>query len=664
MDKFNGIEAGPDLAIPLIYTVLDIKNLIKDTTQSEIGSDGLIQFVYRRDSIYSIMPSDMLVFSAPVKTRTGTNLGTISIPNIPYNSGISVSVLAAGLNSAHKILLDSLVGKNAILPAFLSTNGPLQLMPLDSTFFSFIDIQSGTLDITAKNNLPIYIAELTTYLYALNPQRYIAKVTLLNIPPFGSKTTTIDLANLTITAPLGYKVIKFASNTSAPNAVTINYSDSIGMNYQFNNIVAKGGRVNLSSVKFNKTNDYIDISTNNSSQKITKLTLVKGKIKYLVKSSIREQIDVKLNFPTASKFSLPFPEQSISIPYSPVNEISGFIDLANVSFELNSIVSRPYNILPFTTEAVLVSSGKKVLFDASNSFSIQLFIDETEIDYAEGNFETGANFVFKFKEQIDFFKQFQSGFHIDDASLKLKISNGFGIPLQINFDMIAENIQGTKQALGIAPFNLSFPSLAQVGQVTSVTNNYNKTNSNIASFCNLPPNSINFDGLATVGAPGPTPVYNNFIKKGKGLNVGIEMNLPLAISGKNIALSDTLKFEGSFISQLNIKNLAVKFTNAFPFDAHVIFKFVNDTFLTLDSFYFSGAITAGNINPAGRIIHATENTVNIPIDTAAANKLKHTKQLMFSIYFSSPDDGTKWVKIYSDYFLKIGIGIISKQKFK
>lgn len=664
LDKFHGTEAGPELAIPFIYTILDIKNLINDTSQSEIGADGLIQFVYRRDSIYSIMPSDMLVFSGPVKTQTGSNLGTISIPNVQLNSGITVSAISAGLDNANKTLLDSLVGKNTILPAFLSINGPLFYLPIDTTFFSSIDIQSGTLDITAYNNLPVAITELTTYLYALNPQRYIAKVTLLNIAPNGSKTTTLNLANLTITGPLGYRVTKCLSGSSSPNMVKINYTDSIGMNYQFNNLVAKGGSMNLSTVKFNKTNDYIDISTNNSAQKITKLTLVKGKIKYLLNSTIREQIDVKINFPTASKLSLPFPEQVISIPYSPINQIAGFIDIANVSFELNSNVLKPYNILPFTTEAIIGSSGKKVLFYASNSFTIQLFIDEIEIDYAEGNFETGANFVFNFKEQIDFFKQFQSGFHIDDATLKLKINNGFGIPLQINFDMIAENLVGTKQGLGITPFNLSSPSLSQVGQVISITNIYNKTNSNISSFCNLPPNSINFNGMASVGAPGPGPAYNNFIKKDKGLNVGIEMNLPLAISGKNIALSDTLKFEGSLISELNVKNLAIKFTNAFPFDAHVIFKFVNDTFLTLDSFYFSKAISAGYINPAGRIVRATENTVNIPIDTAVANKLKHTKQLIFSIYFSSPDDGTKWVKIYSDYFLKIGIGIISKQKFK
>ena len=59
-DKYNGYTLNPEFGIPIVNATLDIKNLIKnDTTNIHVDGDGLIRFVYRKDSLISYKLNDL-----------------------------------------------------------------------------------------------------------------------------------------------------------------------------------------------------------------------------------------------------------------------------------------------------------------------------------------------------------------------------------------------------------------------------------------------------------------------------------------------------------------------------------------------------------------------------------------------------------------------------
>ena len=111
--------------------------------------------------------------------------------------------------------------------------------------------------------------------------------------------------------------------------------------------------------------------------------------------------------------------------------------------------------------------------------------------------------------------------------------------------------------------------------------------------------------------------------------------------------------------------LSLNIENNFPFEAGVKIVFVNDiTNTPIDSVEYSKIITSAITNANGKTIQSASSKTKIKLSEELLNKLKNKNVNSIKTYatLKTENNGTKPIKIYSDYEMKISLGIIATVK--
>lgn len=668
--KYENYSPSPEFAIPLFNSSISMLNIIQnDTVNTKVDKDGLVHFTYRQDSLFSYEISDFFNFENKNSTSINNSLGEVTINNVSTDKISTLQDLSASFSASAKAIFDTLNGKDTIFPAITETLSNIKTFDAFSEF-SAVSFSQGYLIITIKNHLPINLSTITLNLYNLSPtQTFLGVYNYRNIAPGASKSDSILLTNKTVSNSLGYIMPVFNTNSSAPLSVKISYRDSIIITAQTKNVKANSGTAVFPNQSIANQSTTIDFSTSDSLQRIRKLILAAGKIKIVAQSTIKEPIELTMNFTGALKNGIAYPSQVINIPNTGSSSfyIDSSINLAGVFLDLTKKVSKPYNNISITYSARVISSGLPVTFSSSDYLNLQIFTISTQIDYVEGylgKIEVASkedNFI-----DLSFLDNIKSGFNLDAPELKLTINNSVGIPIEFQYNFIGKNKDGKIQDAQLNPFVINFPLVSELGQTKNTYQVYSNKNGNgkINELMSLPPHNIQVLGKIVIN-PVSDPTKNQFVKLGNTVNLNVEIDLPLSLRTNTFLLVDSNSFDAKQFDAFKEVTLGLNIENRFPFEANLKIVFMNDSNnLAIDSVSYDKIITSAITDANGKTIQSAKSKTRISLDENKLKKLIANKANKIKTYTTlvTENNGTKSVKIYSDYDMKIGIGIIASLK--
>lgn len=668
--KYENYSPSPEFSIPLFNTNINMLNItLNDSFSSSVDKDGLVHFVYRQDSLFSYKITDFYNFENANRTSINNSLGEITINNVSSSKKSTLQDLTTNFSAPTKAVFDSIAGKNVIFPAITETI--TNVKPFDAfTEFTSVTFSQGYLILTIHNYLPINLNAITLNIYNLLPtQTLLGVYNYTNIAPGASKSDSILLNNKTVSNAIGYTMPVFNTNSSAPTAVLVNYQDSIVITAQTSGVKAISGTAIFPSQSIASQSTTLDFTPKDSTQRIRKLKLATGKVNIIVQSTIIEPIELTINFTGALKNGVAFPSQVITIPTTGSSSFyyDSSINLAGVSLDLTQKNSKPYNNVSITYSARVLSSGLPVTFNATDYINFQIYTTSTQVDYMEGYF--GRIEVISDKNDfinLSFLNNFKGKIILDAPELKLTINNSIGVPLQFQYNFIGKNNDGTTQDAQLLPFNINFPVITEVDQTKNTYQVYSNKNGNgkINELMSLPPNSIQILGKL-ISNPIQNPSLNQFIKLGNALNVNVEIDLPLALHTSNFSLVDSTDFDVMKLDKFKEVTLGLNIDNRFPFDANIKIVFMNESNnIPVDSINYNKIVSSAITDANGKTIQSSKSKTRIVLDENRLQKLIANKVNKIKTYttFITENNGTKPIKIYSDYDMKISAGIIATLK--
>ncbi len=668
--KYDSYTPTPEFSIPLFNTSISMLNVIQnDSVNTTVDNTGLVHFSYRKDSLFTYEITDFFKLENTNVTNINNNMGEININDVSNSKKSTLQDLVANFSAPAKAIFDTIAGTTTIFPAI--TQNITNIKPFDAfSDFTSVTFSQGYLIIKIHNYLPINLSAITLNLYNITPtQSLLGVYNFTNIAPGASKSDSISIAGKTLSNSVGYSLPVFNTNSSAPTALYINYLDSIVISAQTRGLKANSGTAVFPNQSIVSQSTSLDFTPKDSTQRIRKLKLSAGKVNIVAQSTIKEPIELTINFTGALKNGLAYPSQVITIPNTGSSSFyyDSTINLAGVDLDLIQKISKPYNNVSITYSARVISSGLPVTFNSTDFINLQINTTSTQINYIEGylgRIEVKTNndeFI-----DLSFLDYIKGGFNLDAPELKLTINNSIGVPLQFQYNFIGKNNDGKTQDAQLLPFDANFPLVSEVGQIKTTYQVYSNKNGNgkINELMSLPPHSIQIVGKL-ISNPILDPTKNQFIKQGNALNVNVEIDLPLALHTNTFSLVDSSSFDAKQFDKFKEVTLGLNIENRFPFEANMKIVFMNDSNnIPVDSIIYDKIVTSAITDVNGKTIQSSKSKSKILLDQIRLQKLisKNVNKIKSYTTLISENNGTKSVKIYSDYDMKIGIGIIASLK--
>lgn len=359
------------------------------------------------------------------------------------------------------------------------------------------------------------------------------------------------------------------------------------------------------------------------------------------------------------------------------------------TFPLASSVSKTFDLSGYSFDMTRAGT-------TNNEFDVVYTLQSTATAPLSGNFSVGTSMEnigfrkivgyigqqplspFQDTVVINIFKKaFGTGtFNLIDPTINLKITNSYGLPIQMNFTRFdGYNPNSNPQLITIqgvpSPLNINYPTLAQAGtaQVTTVVLDKNTTNGTIVGALNNNKSSYLIYQPNSVSNPnGPTSTPN-FVLDDSQFDLDIDVRLPLWGTAKDFVLEDTIR-DFSLDNVGNIDNFLLRayIKNGFPVDLDVQVYFVDSLFRgpvvngiptkAIDSLATSEIfMRSGTIDADGRVTSPSIHSHDYPYDKTRIQKLKDAKHLILRAKASSTNNGTTNVKIFATDKLDLNLGV-------
>lgn len=272
----------------------------------------------------------------------------------------------------------------------------------------------------------------------------------------------------------------------------------------------------------------------------------------------------------------------------------------------------------------------------------------------------------------DIFNNNVSGsFHLENPKLRVFINNSFGLPINLNFNTLEaySPIHPLVSIWGLPnPWSINSPNPSQVGQTLQTADSLDKNNSNLKDALNISPKWVTYKVNAEFNPSDPTN-NQNFVLDSSRFSVDVEIELPLHGSAWDFTLQDTLDFSfGEDVSDAEWVKFRINTDNGFPIDAHVQLLFEDSDsldafghYLKIDSLFtsFEQVIYAAPIGSDGRVTASNHKYVETTISKSRLAALEKADKIFIVAKIATINDGGTYppVKIYSDYFIDVKVGV-------
>ena len=391
-----------------------------------------------------------------------------------------------------------------------------------------------------------------------------------------------------------------------------------------------------------------------------------GSIDVSIKSTFSEPTIVSYELSSATKngskllISESIPAGSVSSP----SVISSSYNLSNYYLDLKGLNGNSYNTLVAQISAMVDPSGDTLVSQLNDYIEISYTFNNIQPKYARGYF--GDNSYSNLgKEEFHFLSNFTGGdIDIESLNLNFEIKNGAGVDLQLGVNAISmSNIEtgGTSVLNSTALANsLNIDRAQETGVDTPpvIASSYSIgldiNNSNVDKLFEIIPNQIDYGFDLQINPFGHVSSHNDFIYKDFGIEVLLDMEIPISVATNEFTLSDTIEFD---MGEKTIDDryliidgfIHLYAYNWYPFTATTQLYLLDESYAIIDSILVENAIVeAGILDDNNVVISPNRSKISGAINTAKIAALYNAQFIKTDFTLSTPDY-PDYVTVY-DYY--------------
>ncbi len=644
----------PGFGLPIGTFNITLANLLKGDSTLTINPDSSIKIVFRNDSIAEQSVGDILEIPAQAPTSQQLKLGAIAIDNFGSSQTVSLGQLVNNLNAttANAINQGIALGIPTPFPPIPEQSGGTYTLPVINDF-SQVTFSRGALNITLENGYPTTLDSVVLELRNTGSTTPLGFARFGNIGPNTSQVRSIVLAGQTMSNTVDFGITKISSAGTAPSTVLMNTNQALTISMAGDTLEVINGVVLIPSQDFSADTNRVDFATGDN-EELYQVDLSTGSIDFTFVSTISEPIRIDINLPAIRMNNVPIQRTINILPNSTTNES---ISLVGAVLDLTTDAQQPYNILPVIVQAALVSSGTLQPIDSSNQLTVTYGINNIAFDVVRGYF--GQKNIQIDESSLDlnlsFLKELGGSIFLANPNINLNVVNSIGAPIQLTLDMEGKTVAGQSVSLNAPAQTMPFPTVP--GSTASGSLVYNNMNSQLAQLLSLPPDTLTTGGLIVLNPNGNQGA--NFIASSSGIKIGLEADLPFELSASGIGFGDTSEFDaGETLNGVLEAKLRFRSENRFPFDLVVELTFLD----SLDAPVYAlnaDLVRAAPVDGSGRVMASNNSTSEVALTRAAMPDIKRAKKMVLRLSMSTATTptGSQVVKIYTDYSIKMKLGI-------
>jgi hypothetical protein len=653
MDGKIKVQLDPDIAAPVGQFNITIANLLRnDSLVQQDTTNGSLKIIYRDDSLIHQEVSDILTIPTQPSSTTKAKVGKLSINGFNIQQSLEISDVMPNLdsNTRRALFLADSLGLQTPFPEVPMQSGGLHSLSSVGSFSS-ANFDTGSLQFNITNNWNAQIQTLVIDLQ--NPgNQSVGKIRIFNLAPNSSQSINIDLSGKTLFSNLSFVIDSIFIPVST-QPVTVSLAQVIQINVAGSSLRIKSAVAQIPGQ--NLGNDTSTVAFNMpDSEEIYEILLDSGSLELNFGSSLQLGIACILQIPGIRDLTGQSVQRNFVIQSGPAGNLS--IDLANKVIDLK-LLSQGFNQLQVLFSKAIQPSSGNVSIDENDSIQFTYSLNNLKFNYVKGYF--GQKNISSSPSAVDLdlatLKDLGGTFFLANPELKLNVQNSIGAPL--NLDL---NLSGRKT--GQVPVYLNSPNRAiphptilgttAIGQIL-----YNRNNCSLPQLISMPPDSILAAGDIQLNPSGTTDT--NFITKNSFIQLGVEMEMPFEMSAIGVGFGDTLEFDGAVFEALKAATLVFKTINGFPFDFNARFTFMDSSYAPLFSDSLS-IMESAIINSDGEVIDTKSNVSRLSMNEANLIPVRRAKYLAARLTMQTPQNGTRVVKLYSDYSIILKVGLEAK----
>lgn len=667
LDKLSDeIDYSPVFSLSAITGKITLADILKANDTVRYDNDKFVRIVFKKDSVFDLLLRDFYNLNDMVSYSKGYTIGEIKMKDFQGSIPVTLNTISQSFSPALRasfLALDN--GSPHNFPPFPQTTIPEQSFAVFQDFQNAV-FASGSLEISVKNNLQAPLNDVRIKLYNSSGHLQIGSEMIIPaVNPGSTSSATMNLAGKTVTNSIVAAIIFNGSpGTTTPVIVDLDHSVVVGI-YGYN-LKVQSGRLKIPSQTISSIDNFDTISIDpGDNVEIEKLRVNTGNLSYTLISNSYLSGSFTVTLPTSIRGGIPVTE---TINVTPGSNKTGNINVNSTELDLSKDPARQYNRIPVKYTVAVTSNETIVSFNKNDSLHIDLKLLNPDFDYVKGYFGQLTEQIDPdtLKTDIDDVLNHITGqFHISDPSVKVNYSNSFGIPFEVTLN--ATGIKGSQKVnLGLAPFPVSYPTTITNRVITS-SFTVNKANSSLPDLISMPPSEIRFSGSGRMNPQGFPGTRNNYVFGNSRFVANLEIEVPMTLWINNLQFADTLdnflKPDDSGDSSFNPENtelfvLNISAENGFPLGASLSLMFYDSASKKIQKTVEAKDIfKPAPVDANGKSSGKTESMSTIECDKSFFDASKKSDKMILVFTLKTTGDGTKDVRIYSDYSLSFRVGV-------
>jgi hypothetical protein len=641
-----------NVVAPIFQADLSLNDIVADSLLSTNG-DNSYNLVY-------VFENTIDSFGQVLNVPDTVNENRISLQQLALADETLVDTIRLRDIAPETILLN---GRTVVLPAQdIQNAGGGQEIDISENFFKKATIKSGFLDIDLHNDLPVEVEILIFKLSNKNDGVLIALDTFKNILPFQSASRSIDIGGKTIDGVLVGEMVQVKTKESV-GPVLIEANKGVRVELKVRDLqVEKAIAVFPAQVLVRDTSE---VRYNLGKAKVTVMHIHRGNIAVTITSTIEEAIIINYTIPTSGKdgdYNFPI-KLTVEVPPAKPGTTQKYTELVPIDgytilYKGKDPLQAPfYNTIYSELTASTVYSGIERNLSLTDSVFISFGLVDIEPAYAIGEFGD-RSFGVEDTLNITGLKNLQGGISLEDATLELELSNGFGIEADFVLNSIKSINNRTKNTVPLNYYIVGNNELIHRAvnppfRAFETRWVMNSSNSNIKPLMANLPDMISYD-VELTSQPNGSRDFTDFIFDYSTFKTKLTLDLPVNFGFDSLSLVKLSDFDFSDIQnneQIISGDFQLRVENDYPIDAHLILEFLNSDKEVLYTAFRGQKIMAATLKPGTDLTIGPElSYLRTEIDQSNMELLRDSKFIRISTMFDTPD--SKNHKVYNHYTLK------------
>lgn len=638
-----------DISTPLAFTKIYLTDITKDSNiHFDTLGDNRLVFVYQKELIdYTF---DSLIKLDPISTTKNVKLETINFSNTTVSHSVTMGDLISSIDFGTLLFPD---GGSAIIPAYSDLLN--ETFPIDANaYFEEMTFTEGFIDLTITNELP---TDLSNVILELRNEGQTSTIITMNIPLLASGdsyTASESLAGQTLQGNLEVEIISADIVGTAPNQVTIDYSDALTAQITIKDIELQEG------IAVFPTQEIFDedtvVSFKLGDVQLRKVLVEQGGVEVIGVSTVQDTLKIEYSIPGTTLDGEAF-EFYFELPPAPVGgsiSVTKFFDFSGYEIDMTGKNGDTVNTIYTESRGWIDSSGVITHISLEDSVFNTITIKEIIPSKAWGYL--GKDTLREIKEvEFSDFNNFSGSFDLEQIDVNIVTRNEVGASANVwikdftsvgiqNSIALNSTILNSPIVIGSATENSNSTS----GIVASSTTlQLDESNSNMDKLIENKPQNLSVDFEIMLNHDN---TEEGFLYKGFGIHSELQLEIPLSFSASEIKITDSVEVSFS-IGNLEQGSFDLLVDNHYPIEASISMLLLDENDKTIEVLSSEQIVLASAVNIEGITSSSTFSKLSFPFNNISQS-LSLTKKIAFEVKLNTKPDN-QFVKIYSNYHMDL-----------